>query len=92
MSANISAQGHNEFQTRLVVWLTMFVAVAVCGAVLWMDALFWLGVGHVIAFHFGRPLSPDTLDTIITASGGLFFLAGLFVFACLLRGTLRDAA
>ncbi len=91
MSANISAHGYNEFQTRLVVWLTMFVAVAVGGAVLWMDALFWLGVGHVIAVYFGRPLGPDTLDTIITASGGLFFLASAFVFACLVRGTLNDA-
>jgi hypothetical protein len=91
MSANISAQGYNEFQTRLVVWLTMFLAVAVCGAVLWMDALFWLGVGHVIAVYFGRPLGPDTLDTVITASGALFFLAGAFVFACLARGTLHDA-
>ena len=91
MSANISARGYNEFQTRLVVWLTMFLAVAVCGAVLWMDALFWLGVGHVIAVYFGRPLGPDTLDTVITASGALFFLAGAFVFACLVRGTLHDA-
>ena len=91
MSANISAHQHNDLETRLVVWLTMFLSVAVCGTVFWIDALFWLGVGHVIAVYFGRPLGPDTLDAIITASGGLFFLAGVFVFACLVRGTLDDA-
>ena len=89
MSAHISAERHNDLQTRLIVWLTMFVSVAVCGAVLWMDALFWLGVGHMIADFFGRALSPDALDTVINVSGALFLLAGLFVFACLARGSLR---
>ncbi len=85
MSATVYAQHPSRLQTRLVVWLAMFVLVAVCAAVLWLSALTWLGVGHLASeWLYGRGLSPETLDSAIT-------LTGLFVFACLVRGTLRDA-
>jgi len=91
MSATVYAQHPSRLQTRLVVWLAMFVLVAVCAAVLWLSALTWLGAGHLASgWLFGRGLSPETIDSAITLTGLFFSAAGLFVFACLVRGTLRD--
>ncbi len=92
MSAIVYAQRPSRLQTRLVVWLAMFFLVAVCAAVLWLSALTWLGVGHLASgWLYGRGLGPATIDSVITLTGLLFSAAALFVFACLVRGTLNDA-
>lgn len=93
MSATIYAQRPSRLQTRLVVWLAMLAAVGVGAGVLWLSALTWLGVGHLAAeWLYGRGLSPETLDSAIALSGLFFTAASLFVFACLVRGTLRDGS
>lgn len=91
MSAVIPSPVPTELRARLYTWLLLLLVVFVSAALLWMAALLSFAVLNLMAEGVLGYGADETWHTLfMTVSAVACGILGAFVYACLVRGTLRE--
>ncbi|PYS75956.1 MAG: hypothetical protein DMF67_12720 [Acidobacteria bacterium] len=90
MPMQMVGQVPDELRVKLSVWLTLFSLTAVSFALMYAGALLVSGAIYSLAEALtGYAFRVETLDSINSWAGVGCFATGVFVFACLVRGSLE---
>jgi hypothetical protein len=84
--------GHlpDELRVRLGVWLTLLSLTAGSFALMYAGALLIFGAVYRLAEALsGRTFEPSALESVSSWLAVGCFATGVFVFACLVRGSLQ---
>lgn len=92
MSAVIPSPLPTELKARLYTWLLLLLVVSVSAALLWMLTLLSFAVLNAMAeAALGYGADETWRGLFISVSAVTFLMLGAFVYAGLVRGTLREA-
>lgn len=90
MAMQMVGQLPDELRVRLGVWLTLFSLTAGAFALMYAGALLIFGAVYRLAEAFaGEAFRASSLESISSWLGFGCFATGVFVFACLVRGSLE---
>ena len=80
-----------ELKARLYTWVLLLLVVFVCASLMWMLTMLSFGILNRAAesvLGFGADETWSALFLAVSAAA--YGLLGAFVYACMLRGTLRE--